>query len=191
MGNVSNDESYRTAQQLLNQRRYAEALAIYEDLAKAGDPQCQVYTGWMYYEGLGVTKDTEKALGWFDKAASLGSKEAAFYSGRVAMSLGQHETAIKQFRAAARQEYGPALLWLGIANIRGLGLEIDLAKGIDYLTRAAKTGNHLAQRELAFLMIQGKLGISKIPVGLVLLPWSIIAGIASLVLGRRTDQLIG
>ncbi len=156
MGNVSSDESYKTAQQLLNQRRYAEALAIYEDLAKAGDPQCQVFAGWMYYEGLGVAKDTEKALGWFDKAASLGSKGAAFYSGRVAMYLGQHERAVNQFRK-----------------------------------RAAKTGNHLAQRELGLLMIQGKLGISKIPVGLVLMPWSIITGIVALVLGRRTDQLIG
>lgn len=190
MENASN-ESYKTAQQLLNQRRYADALTVYENLANAGDPQCQVFAGWMYYEGLGVTKDIEKALGWFQKAASLGSKEGAFYFGRVAMSLGRHDEAVKQFRAAARQEYGPALLWLGIANIRGLGLEVDLAKGIDYLKRAAKTGNHLAQRELAILMIQGKLGIWKIPEGLILLPWSVIAGIVSLVLGRRTDQLIG
>lgn len=191
MASAREVEPYRTAHELLNQRRYAEALAIYEDLARAGDPQCQVFLGWMYHEGLGVTKDAEKALGWFERAASLGSKEGAFYCGRAAASLGRYEEAIKWFHAAARQEYGPALLWLGLVHVRGLGTTADLEKGIGYLRRAVKVGSFLAQRELALLMIRGKLGISKIPLGLALLPYSVIAGIAAAVWRGPSDQLIG
>lgn len=191
MGNAREVELYRTAHELLDQSRYAEAFAIYEDLAKAGDPQSQVFLGWMYHEGLGVTKDAEKALGWFERAASLGSKEGAFYCGRSAASLRRYEEAIKWFHAAAKQEYGPALLWLGLVHVRGLGITPDLEKGIGYLRRAVKAGSFLAQRELALLMIRGKLGISKIPAGLALLPYSVIAGVAAAVSKAPSDRLIG
>jgi hypothetical protein len=191
MNSAREAESYQTAHELLNHSRYAEAFAIYEDLAKAGDPQCQVFLGWMYYEGLGVTKDAEKALNWFERAASLGSKEGAFYCGRSTASLGRYEEAIKWFHAAAKQEYGPALLWLGLMHVRGLGITANLEKGIDYLRRAVKAGSFLAQRELAFLMIRGKLGISKIPSGVALLLYSVIGGIAAAVSKGPSDRLIG
>lgn len=188
----SDNELYENAQRLLNKRQYSEALSIYETLASAGDPQCQVFSGWMYYEGLGVEKNPVKALEWFEKAAGLGSKEGAFYSGRVEMNLGQYESAITHFRIAARQEYGPALLWLGIAYIRGLGFDVDYKKGIDYLNRAAKTGNYLAQREIGILMLKGKMGFLNIPKGIFLFFYSILVGIASMIFsGKRTDQLIG
>lgn len=179
------------AQALLTQKRYAEAVRVYENRANQGDTHSQVFLGWMYFEGQGVAKNVDKALGWFNRAASLGSKEGAFYAGRTAMSLNQYEKAIESFQAAARQEYGPALLWLGLIYTRGLGVKEDLGKGVDYLKRAEKLKNRFAQRELALLMLKGRLGISKIPFGLALLPFAILAGMFSVIVNGPNDELTG
>lgn len=187
----ASENELENAQVLLNQKRYAEAVKIYEHRANAGDAHSQVILGWMYFEGSGVAKDAEKALGLFDRAARLGSREGAFYFGRAAISFGRYEEAIKSFQAAARQEYGPALLWLGLVYTRGLGVTADFEKGIDYLKRAKNTGNRFAQRELALLMLRGKLGLSKVPLGLVLLPFAIIAGIVTTIAKGPSEQMIG
>ena len=126
---TSREEPYRIAQRLLDEKKYVAAFALYEDLAKSGDPRCQVILGWMYHEGLGIQQDKEKALSWFKGAASLGSKEGAFYSGKSMLALGHHQEALGWFHKAATQEYGPALLWLGLAHVRGLGVNVDLDKG--------------------------------------------------------------
>lgn len=179
------------AQALLEQKRYAEAIKIYEDRANAGDSHSQAFLGWMYFEGSGVAKDVERAFAWFNRAASLGSKEGAFYAGRAAMSLGRYDEAIKSFQAAARQEYGPALLWLGLIYTRGLGVGVDFDKGVEYLRRSEKTGNRFAQREIALLMLRGKFGVSKVPLGLLLLPFAIIAGVVRTIAKGPSDQVIG
>lgn len=188
---MRDDERYENARRLLNHGQYVEALKIYRSLAEAGDPQCQVVVGWMYFEGRGIPKDIDKALDWFGKAASLGSKEGAYYSGMAFLVLDRHEEAISRFQAAARQEYGPALLWLGISYVRGLGVTADFGKGVNYLRRAENTGNRLAKRELALLMAKGKFGISKIPVGLVLLPFSIVTAIVDVILKGHSERLVG
>ena len=185
------EEPYRTAQQLLNQKRFAEAFATYEDLAEAGDARCQVFVGWMCHEGLGVEKNHERALGWFQRAASLGSKEGAFYCGKAALASGHYEESYRWLHQAASQEYGPALLWLGLGHVRGLGTSVDLEKGVAYLERASKTGNLPARRELALLMIRGKLGISKVPTGFVLLPYAVIAAIIDGLWRGHSDKLMG
>lgn len=188
---MKNTSELEQAQALLDQKRYAEAIKIYEDRANKGDSHSQVFLGWMYFEGSGVAKNAEKAFVWFDRAASLGSKEGAFYAGRAAMSLGRYENAIKSFQAAARQEYGPALLWLGLIYTRGLGVDVDFKKGVDYLRRSEQTGNRFAQREIALLMLRGKFGASKVLPGLLLLPFAIIAGIVSIVTQGPSDRMIG
>jgi hypothetical protein len=145
----------------------------------------------MYFEGRGIAKDVDKALNWFGRAASLGSKEGAYYSGMALLVLGRPEEAIKWFQAGARREYGPALLWLGISYVRGLGVATDLEKGVKYLRRAKGTRNRLAKRELALLMVKGKLGISKIPVGLILLPVAIVGAIVDVIVKGPSERLIG
>jgi len=40
--------------------------------AKQGNPQAQYFVGKMYAEGIGVKKNTDKAIGWLNKAALVG-----------------------------------------------------------------------------------------------------------------------
>jgi uncharacterized protein len=191
MASSRDDEQYRSAKALLDRKQYVQAFNAYQNLAIAGDPQCQVFLGWMYHEGLGTARDKDQARVWFEKAASLGSKEGAFYCGRFAASQGRHEEAVTWFRKAASQEYGPALLWLGLAYVRGHGVQPDIVKGVSFLERAAKTGHFFAKRELALLMIGGRLGVSSIPLGIVLLPYAVVAGIVSAIWKGDSDKLIG
>jgi uncharacterized protein len=191
MASSRDDKLYQSAKTLLDRKQYVEAFEAYRNLAIAGDPQCQVFLGWMHHEGIGTVRDQDQARVWFEKAATLGSKEGAFYCGRSAAAVGRHEEAVGWFRKAASQEYGPALLWLGLSHVRGHGVQRDMEKGISFLERAAKAGNYFARRELALLMIRGKLGFSAIPLGLVLLPYAIVAGIVSVVWKGHSKELIG
>lgn len=166
---------YFYARHLMEIKRPDEAFEEYEKLALAGDPACQVYVGWMLSEGIGVEKDVERAFGWFERAASLGSKEGMFYYGAYAQKFGNYDLGLKWFQQAAEQDYGPALLWLGIAYIRGLGVEVDLEKGLKYLRCSDITGNLFARREIALLKLRGKCGLLQIPLGaLSLVPLAVI-----------------
>lgn len=188
---VRDDGRYQTARRLFSEKKFAAAFAVYEELAKLGDPQCQVFLGWMYSEGLGALQDRQEALAWFRRAASLGSKEGAFYCGKSALASRNYSEALDWFRKAAVQEYGPALLWLGLAHVRGLGVDVDQRKGVAFLERASSTGNFPARRELAVLMIKGHLGIVRIPEGIVRFVYAVCAAIVSGIFRRSTDELIG
>ena len=184
-------ESYEAARRLLKKRNYREAFVAYEALARAGDPRCQVFLGWMHHEGLGTAKDPNQALVWFSSAANLGSSEAAFYCGKTELSRRNYDRALDWFRKGGANQYGPALLWLGLVHIRGLGTKIDLDKGIRYLKEAASTGNFPAKRELAVLMMKGKLGASRVLPGVILFAGAVFSALVSAVLDGQSDKLMG
>jgi hypothetical protein len=176
---------------LVRRGRFSEARAIYERLASEGDVNCQVFLGWLYYEGLGIAKDEARAFTFFRIAAEAGSSQGEFYCGRYTVKIGRHAEALSWFRRAASKGYGPALLWLGIMTVRGIGVEPNLGTGIEYLKRSAKTGNFLALRELSILMIQGRLGVLSIPVGFLLLSYSVLGGVCTAILKEDSNRLIG
>lgn len=121
----------------------------------------------------------------------MGSKEGAFYCGRLSASSENYEDAGRWFHQAARQEYGPALLWLGLMNLRGLGAAPNLPKGIEYLERGSRAGNLLAQRELAIQMVRGRLGPLKVFAGVFLLAYSVLAGLLEAVRNPYSDRVTG
>lgn len=65
------------AKRLFDTRAYAQAGAIYERLAAAGNADAQFHLGEMHWYGEGYKADDTAARQWFQKAASAGSKEAA------------------------------------------------------------------------------------------------------------------
>ena len=190
MVSLKNDE-YGIAQKLFSEKRFDEAYPLYEKLAHDGDPRCQVFVGWMCHEGLGVGKSKERAFCWFQGAARLGSRVGAFYCGKLALAESDYKEALRWFLQAAMQEYGPALLWLGLLHIRGLGVQVDIERGAQYLERAVKTGNFPAEREIALLMLRGKLGARRIPTGLILFPYAFIKALVNGVVIGHSDKLMG
>ena len=64
------------AKTLFEQKKYPEALRLYEKLARAGNAEAQQNLGQMYWYGEAGTVDEPKAEGWFRKAAAQGNTVA-------------------------------------------------------------------------------------------------------------------
>jgi hypothetical protein len=66
-----------------NKGTYKAAYKVFLELAKQGDARAQYNLGFMYYEGLGVSKDSKEAFKWFRLAAYQGYADAQFYLGMM------------------------------------------------------------------------------------------------------------
>jgi hypothetical protein len=78
---------------------YEAALAIWEPAARGGDRHAQNRMGIMYHLGLGVRRDSQKALHWYRKAAIGGDPDAQRNLG--AMYLAGQDIARDEFKAYA------------------------------------------------------------------------------------------
>src|SRR5262249_14640529 len=130
----------------LSKQRYADAFAIYERLSEKGYSDCQVYAGWMLFEGIGVARNREKAFGHLRRAAQQADPKGMFYLGRALTAEGKHEEAFFWYQSAAVMAYVPAVYRLGLCYLDGLGIKPSRSLGISYLQRAADTGHILAKR---------------------------------------------
>lgn len=83
---------------------YAQAKAMFERSANAGDPEGQASLGLMYYRGSGVPQDYRQAKFWLEKAAAQGQADAQTLLG----SLYDNGWGVKQDFAQARAWYEKA-----------------------------------------------------------------------------------
>jgi hypothetical protein len=58
-------------------RDYAHAVQLYCDAANQNNAQAYFNLGWMYLNGRGVPRDDAIAVGWWQKAAAAGIRQAA------------------------------------------------------------------------------------------------------------------
>jgi len=166
---VDDRELHALAASYLSQKRYGDALSIYDQLSEKGYAACQIHAGWMLFEGIGVAKDRVRAFDHFRRAAEQGEPAGMFYLGRALTADGKHEEALTWYRRAAERHYKPALFRLGISYLDGLGIAPDHALGLSYLQDAAKAGHVLAKGQLAKRCLSGDMGVRMIPKGLLLL----------------------
>ena len=61
---------------LWEQGNQTDAVAVWEPLAQAGDPEAALFLGFAYRTGRGVEQNPDKAFHWYRKAAELGMPEA-------------------------------------------------------------------------------------------------------------------
>lgn len=59
--------------------QYQAAISIWTELANKGDGGAQFNLGLMYHGGLGVERDEQKAVMWYQKAAESGFSTAITY----------------------------------------------------------------------------------------------------------------
>src|SRR5512138_2804701 len=62
---------------------FAAAMREWQPLAKQGDPQAQLYLGFMYAKGTGIPQNLDHALKWFRLAAKSGNPKAEFTIGQL------------------------------------------------------------------------------------------------------------
>jgi len=89
---------------------YETGAVLRENLlpAQQGDPQAQVFVGYLYETGQGVHQDFSQAFRWYWKAAEQGNPVAQYLLGTM-YHLGKGVT----------QNYVMAYMWLELAAPRG------------------------------------------------------------------------
>lgn len=157
---------YQRASALYEAGKYQEALKEYRSLAERGSVQAQIFVGWMYQYGRGVTTDMEEAGRWYKKAADARSPEGIFYLGKLCFIQHQYAEAKRHFEDAAAKNYSPAIYRLGRLYELGKGVPIDEQTAYQYFERAAQMGHLFAERAIAGRMIKGHYRIQRVPEGL-------------------------
>ena len=91
----------------------------------------------MYYEGLYVEKDVEKALELYNMSIEYGNLDLYFKVGKIYESLGLIDKAIQIYERGSNEEDLMCTQRLGIMYYNGEGVSRDLNKAIVYMRAAA------------------------------------------------------
>ena len=153
----------------LSRGKHADAFSIYDQLSAKGYPTCQIYAGWMLFEGVGVGVDQTKAMKYFKAAAEQGEAAGMFYVGKALAINGRHEEAFSWYQRAAQQYYSPALFRVGVSYLHGIGVAPNKVLGYSCLEEAAGAGHVLARGQLAKGYLSGDRGLRMVPKGVRLL----------------------
>lgn len=117
--------------------------------ASSGDALAQLNLGAAYDHGIGVTRDVDKAIEWYRKAADQGLAEAQFNLAHILVAedisaVGAAEYMLK----AAEQGMADAQYLMGVTYAEGIGVEPDEEKARLWLQRASTQGQKDAARYL-------------------------------------------
>ena len=154
------------ANELIDQKRYDEALPIVKQLAEEGNAVAQSYLGRMYIKGIGVEKDDMKAVEWFRKAAEQGNAYAQrnlelmyrkiLIRPEIRKALNDALNVVEEwYLKAAEQGNAVAQTKLGDLYLNGTGVVRDDRKAVEWFRKAAEQGNAVAQTKLGDLYLNG------------------------------------
>ena len=144
---------------------YATAMSLLRPLADQGDSYAQFGVGALYWNGHGVTADTQEALKWFRLAAAQNNAEAQLNIGLIYSGEGitkDQKEAAKWFQLAAEQGLSEAQYILGVVYDGGQGVTMNKTTAVKWFQRAALQGNAQAQFSFATMLAIGS-GIKKDP----------------------------
>ena len=149
-------------------RDYAAALRGYYPLASRGNATAQFYLGLMNESGWGTSRDGERAVYWYLKAAMQGHVEAMV---RMA-ALYFHHGGIQE--EGVPQDYKRAAYWYWKAAMRGdataqqnigycyhtgTGVREDHMQAVYWYRKAALQGSSVSQSSLAQMYFNGGEGV--------------------------------
>jgi TPR repeat protein len=151
----------------------AVSFYVYEQHARANDPEAQYRLGLRYLE-RGPRADVERAIVWFNKALQNGHAKARAGLGRAYRAMGvivykraQGERDFKKaanwFRRAVSHGNAYGLLHLAALHEKGQGVPKDPTKSVSLLRRSARLGNGWALYGLYQYQQHGRGGLSKDP----------------------------
>jgi tetratricopeptide (TPR) repeat protein len=111
-----------------------------------GNTECERMLGCLYFQGVGVERNLDTAMQYFEKAAAKGHAAAQNGVGRCHYEKGRYEEAFKWHTKSAAQGYANAEINLGILYEDGLGVTKDISKAIEWYTKAAEKGVVIAAK---------------------------------------------
>ncbi len=117
--------------------------------AAAGDAHAQLNLGAAYDNGIGVKRDLDKALHWYQKAAEQGLAEAQFNLAHLLVAEELSAVAAAEWMLkAAEQGLPDAEYLMGVIYAEGIGVEMNDQMAMHWLQRAVKSNSAEAKEFL-------------------------------------------
>lgn len=177
------------ASQLYEDGCYEDAFKCYKELAEKGSADSQQFVGWMYQEGIGISKNEEEAFKWYKQAAELGSASAQFYLAKWYSKNRDYKESFGWYKKSASSNYSPALYRLGWFYEVGKYVTSDLDKAIFYYKKASGLGHIFALRNLGRILAKGYGGILNRFIGYYFIVKAFFKGIAVGLNDQESDSL--
>lgn len=133
--------------------RFVDGISILERGVREGNAAAAYKLGRIFMEGSGrISRDINKAIAWYEKAAELGSYKAVHDLG-VMFSNGNgveqdKKKAVSYYRQAAEMGFAGSQNNLGWAYYKGEGVEQNFGLAIYWITRAIDQGEPFAYSSL-------------------------------------------
>ncbi len=135
---------------------YEAALEVLRPAAEAGDPIAQNILGDAYDTGKGVTRDSDIALDWWEKAAAQDFDKALYNLGRR-YQPSDIATAMAYYERSVATGYSPAMVVLGrIFEFGAVDGGADAEKAAELYAQAADLGNMNAMNSLGLMYIEAR-----------------------------------
>ena len=152
---VAEDNCYQS----FSDADYSAARSQCQEQAELGDAKAAFLLANIYYQGLDVVKDEQRALFWDQVAAKKGHPDSA-YRLALAYQLGQgvsqnYSKARSWYLQAALAKHPKAQKQLGAMFETGSAGEIDKQKAFEWYLRAAKQGLADAQFRAGTMLLEG------------------------------------
>lgn len=125
--------------------------------AKQGHIEAEYYVGLYYHFGYGVTKNLEKAIDWYEKAALKKDKSALYHLAMILINEENKDMKVikKLLEQAASLDHPNAQYNLGVIYHKGDGVEQNINRAFFWYEKAAKANLAIAQYNLGMLYYEG------------------------------------
>ena len=130
---------------------FEKAFALNAQAARQGHHDAILAMGWFYLNGVGVTRDVERARKWYRNSVRQGEAKAMFSLDQIAFDEGDFANALTWFRRAVDAGHARSLYWIGKLYWRGDGVPRDRKEAMRLFHRAASKKVREAKRVLRFL----------------------------------------
>lgn len=152
-------DNIKEAYRLYEEKKYIDALRIFQQLSKEGNSAAQNSLGDMYYFGYGVEKDYNKALAQYESSAKQENRDALYNLGIMYMYGNGVEVsrilATKYFAQAAEKGSSISQRMLGDICLR----QNENEEALHWYNLAAENGDTDALRLLGYMYEKG-VGVS-------------------------------
>ncbi len=125
-----------------------KSFEYYQKSAKLGHEMAQFNIALMEYDGIGTQKNQSNAMARLKSLAENGQAEAQTFLARIYGSKMKYEESYNWLIRAVEQNNADAQELLGFMYEKGLYVQKDIKKAIDYYIKAAKQGNKTAEEAL-------------------------------------------
>ena len=138
---------------------YIAAHRVWYTLAAEGDARAQFWLGVMYDDGVGVEKDDQEALYWYNSSAEEGYHKAQNAMGLMYVKgknvLQDYKEAARLFRLSSAQGNALGQYNLGLMYFNGMYVPQDFKEAEKLFRLSASQGSSFGQYGLGLIYVNG------------------------------------